>query len=153
MASSVAYLGSVMTVAAYLTEKELAQELRIPHHLAGVQIEMWKLHPSFPKPVKWLSGRANRYWFPEVVQWLNRLHHVEQVGRTDDKPIPITIGPKGKFDEWRQTRKARKSRRPGADLPPPPVGMGAVVVTTIGPDSARVQGEGDKTMAEDREPA
>jgi hypothetical protein len=123
--------------AAYLTEPEIIRELRLPEKLGKPILELWKLHPTFPKPVEGTSGRR---FMPEVEQWLLRLHNID-TGRADLPPVNLDPDIGARFDEWRaaKTSKTKSRRRAGPDLPPPPVRMGSVVVAEIGPGGKRVQ--------------
>jgi hypothetical protein len=77
---------------------------------------MWQMQSGFPKPVSWAR---ERWFFPEVEQWLLALHGVGTVA--GQAPIPLP-GNKGEtFDEALAARKAklaRRSKRTGPDLAP-----------------------------------
>jgi hypothetical protein len=131
--------------AAYLTELEITRKLGLPDKIGRVAMATWKMQPSFPKPTEGMGGR----WFwPEVEQWLLALHGVGGPTVAQHLSIP---GSKGEdFDGWRKNRKAkgaRRSKRTGLDLPPPPARLGAVVVATIGPDGARLSGQDGQAVA------
>jgi len=135
-----------MTVA-YLTEQEITRKLCLPDKIGRIAMATWKMQPSFPKPVEGMGGR----WFwPEVEQWLLMQHGMGSPTIAQHVAIPLS-GSKGEnFDGWRQSRKTKGARRPkraGPDLPPPPARMGAVVVATIGPDGARLSGQDSAPVA------
>jgi len=125
--------------AAYLTELEITRELRLPDKVGRAFMAQWRLHPSFPKPIEGMSGRR---YMPAVEKWLNRFHGLD----TADSG-PVVTGKGENFDAWREARKARKPRRAGPDLPPPPVRMASVVVATIGPSGKRLQQDDASPMA------
>jgi hypothetical protein len=135
-----------MTVA-YLTEQEITRKLCLPDKIGRLAMATWKMQPSFPKPAEGMGGR--RFW-PEIEQWLLTQHGVSGTNIAQQTTIPLS-GSKGEdFDGWRRNRKAkgaRRSKRTGPDLPPPPARLGAVVVATIGPDGARLSGQDGQAMA------
>jgi hypothetical protein len=114
-----------MTRAAYVTEAELIQELRLPERIGKAMLSQWKLHPTFPKPVEGMSGRR---FMPSVERWLFKYHGLD----TAEAGPVAPAGTGERFDEWRKARKARTPRHAGPDLPPPPVGMAPNLVATIG---------------------
>src|SRR5229473_4915691 len=124
---------------AFLTELEITRALRLPDKIGRAFMAQWKLHPSFPKPIEGMSGRR---YMPEVEKWLNRYHGLD----TADSG-PVVTGKGENFDAWREARKARKPRRTGPDLPPPPVRMASNVVATIGPGRKRLQQDDAPPMA------
>jgi len=114
----------------YLTEREIAEALRLPQHLARQTFALWRMNRSFPQPVKLISGRTERWWYPEIVQWLNNLHHVKSEKAESRN---VTIGNIGEdFDAWRASRKTRQHKMPGAHLPTKERRLDHTVVTPIG---------------------
>ena len=115
---------------AYLTELEITRALRLPDKVGRAFMAQWKIHPSFPKPIEGMSGRR---FMPAVEKWLFKFHGLDSADSG-----PVVQGKGESFDAWRETRKARKPRHAGPDLPPPPVRMAPNVVATIGPSGARL---------------
>src|SRR5712664_3973927 len=131
--------------AAYLTELEITRKLSLPDKIGRLAMATWKMQPSFPKPAEGMGGR----WFwPEVEQWLLAMHGVG--GPTVAQHVSNLESKGENFDGWRKAHKARgarRSKRAGPDLPPPPARLGAVVVATIGPDGARLPGQDGQAVA------
>jgi hypothetical protein len=139
--------------AAYLTELEITRKLCLPDKIGRIAMATWKMQPSFPKPAEGMGGR----WFwPEVEQWLLTLHGVGSSTIAQHVSIPLS-GSKGEdFDGWRAARKAkgaRRSKRPGPDLPPAPQPVGDVLVPAFGHHEARLSGQDDKVVAFRSRPA
>jgi hypothetical protein len=134
--------------AAYLTEAEIIRELRLPRDLGRQLIYAWKIHPTFPQPVVGTNGR--RYW-PEVEQWLDRLHHV---GAKDGPPLVLDPHQGEDFDAWKasKTRRTKKSRIPGPDLAPTQRPLDSVVVATIGPRGKGLSEQRLAAVAPQRDP-
>jgi hypothetical protein len=135
-----------MTIA-YLTEQEITRKLCLPDKIGRLAMATWKMQPSFPKPAEGMGGR----WFwPEIEQWLLAQHGISSPTIAQHVSMPLS-GSKGEnFDGWRNARKAkgaRRSKRAGPDLPPPPARLGDVLGAKIGPDGARLSGQDNQVVA------
>jgi len=123
-------------IAAYLTEIEIINELHLSERAGKAAFRMWQMHPSFPKRDK----ITNRFWYPQIVQWLDRLHGVRA---NSDAPTVVLNPREGEhFNEWRAARKAGKAtrnRRTGANLPATPNRLAPNVVAEIGPGRTRLR--------------
>jgi hypothetical protein len=92
--------------ACYLTARETWRRLHLPDDLGRLAWEMWRMQPGFPKPVAWAR---ERWFFPQVEQWLMGYHGVGSAAPAVAIPL---AGNKGeKFDEWRAERQAAAAKR------------------------------------------
>jgi hypothetical protein len=127
----------------FLTKIEIIRALNLPDRVGRVKFAMWLKEPTFPKQE---PGTAGRWWFPRVLQWVQRKNGVETAAAAPQ--IPDSSTGEGTFGEWRSKRKSGKAKAAGgpedarAGVPGTGQSLGAHVVSPFRPREARLS-EGD----------
>src|SRR5262249_28546308 len=135
-------------IAAFMTEVEITEQLRVPAHLARATFCMWRMSPSFPQPVKAMSARTPRWWFPAIVEWLN------ERGGDPLRPVSTMRDPGEELvNAAPKARKARGPRNTGPDLSRAPDRLAPNVVAEIGPGGKRVSRQDTPLLADKPDPA